>query len=152
MNKTYIRDGRAPIPENEITSKVMSSIHAKHTRPELALRQALSNNGLAGYRLHWKKAPGRPDVAYPKIKLAIFINGCYWHRCPYCNPPLPKTHQEFWIDKFSKNVERDQRKIRELEAQAWRVLVFWECQIKDKLDDCIERVRLARSQGTIQSK
>jgi len=127
--KKYIRDGRAPIPEKEITSKVMSSIRAKHTKPELILRKALYHNGLSGYRLHWKKVAGRPDITYPAAKIAIFVNGCFWHRCPHCNPPFPKTHMEFWADKFERNIERDQRKVKELEEQKWIVIVFWECQI-----------------------
>ncbi|MGB8215001.1 MAG: very short patch repair endonuclease [Anaerolineales bacterium] len=144
MNKKYIRDGRAPIPENEITSKVMSSIRAKNTKPELMLRKALFNNGLSGYRLHWKKAPGHPDISYPGKKLAIFVNGCFWHRCPYCNPPFPKTHREFWSEKFKKNVERDQRKIEELNNNGWKVLVFWECQVENDIQNCVEIVKLAK--------
>lgn len=84
--KNYIRDGRAPIPESEITSKVMSAVRGKDTKPELALRKALKDVGIQGYRLHWKRAPGRPDIAYPGSKVAIFVHGCFWHRCPYCNP------------------------------------------------------------------
>ena len=68
-SKKYIRDGRAPIPQKEITSRIMSSIKAKNTKPEVLLRKALTANNLSGYRLHWKKAPGRPDIVYPKIKL-----------------------------------------------------------------------------------
>jgi DNA mismatch endonuclease (patch repair protein) len=141
MNKTYIRDGRAPIPEKESTSKIMSLIRGKNTEPEVTLRKALFQSKLSGYRLHWKKAPGRPDISYPRLKIAIFVNGCYWHRCPYCNPPLPKTHIEFWSEKFKRNVERDNRKIKELEDQEWRVLVFWECQIKNNLQNCVDVVK-----------
>ena len=142
MNKIYIRDGRAPIPEKESISKIMSSIRGKNTKPEIILRKALFQSNLSGYRLHWKKAPGRPDISYPRLKVAIFVNGCYWHRCPYCNPPLPKTHIEFWSEKFQKNVERDKRKTDELRKLKWKVLVFWECQIENKLQDCIDEVKL----------
>lgn len=146
MNTKYIRDGRAPIPKNEITSKIMSSIHAKNTTPEISLRKALSSNGLSGYRLHWKGAPGKPDIAYPGIKLAIFVHGCYWHRCPYCNPSFPKTHKKFWRTKFSKNKERDERKKRELEQQGWTVIIFWECKIKENIARCVEIVRSRKFQ------
>jgi DNA mismatch endonuclease (patch repair protein) len=142
--KRYIRDGRAPIPEKETTSKVMSSIRAKNTKPELILRKALFHNGLSGYRLHWKKAPGQPDITYPAVKIAIFVNGCFWHRCPHCNPPFPKTHIGFWTNKFERNIERDQRKIKELEKQGWKVFVFWECQIENKLQQCVDIVKLAK--------
>jgi DNA mismatch endonuclease, patch repair protein len=141
MSTRYLRDGRAPIPEKEVTSKIMSSIRAKNTKPEIALRKALHASGLSGYRLHWKKAPGKPDITYPGRKLAIFVNGCYWHRCPHCNPPFPKTHQGFWEEKFRKNTERDLRKVEQLEQQGWKVIVIWECQIRDNLQICVDMIR-----------
>jgi len=128
---TYIRDGRAPIPESEVTSRVMSRIRGKDTKPELLLRKALREVGAPGYRLHWKKAPGRPDIAYPGKKLAVFVHGCYWHRCPHCGPSMPKTHTEFWTKKFERNQERDARKVRELKEAGWDVIVVWECEIKN---------------------
>lgn len=137
----YIRDGRAPIPESEVTSKVMSAVRAKHTKPELALRKALRGIGISGYRLHWKGAPGRPDIAYPKSKLAIFVHGCFWHRCPYCNSPLPKTHIDFWMKKFERNKERDAAKIRALEAEGWKVLVLWEHEIRKDALGCAWKVK-----------
>src|SRR5215216_2292637 len=145
MERVYIRDGRAPIPESEITSRVMSAIKAKNTKPEVRLRKALFHNGLSGYRLHWKKAPGRPDISYPGSKLAIFVHGCYWHRCPHCKPSFPKTHVEFWRNKFEKNIERDQRKINELQEQGWKVLVLWECKIKNNLAEYIEIIKNVKS-------
>jgi len=114
---SYIRDGRAPIPTSEITSRVMSANLGKNTKPELVLRKALRTIGLPGYRLHWKNAPGRPDIVFPGRKIAIFVNGCYWHRCPHCNLPLPKSNTDFWMEKFEKNKERDAEKIRNLEEK-----------------------------------
>lgn len=142
-SKVYIRDGRAPIPEKEATSRVMSANKAKNTKPEITLRKALFNNGLRGYRLHWKKVPGRPDIAYPSKKIAIFVNGCFWHRCPYCKPSFPKSNVEFWKNKFKKNKERDKRKKRELEKVGWKVLVFWECQIKNDLETCVALAKIS---------
>ena len=86
-----------------------------NTKPELLVRQRLREAGLTGYRLQWKKAPGRPDIAFPGRKIAIFVNGCFWHRCPHCNPSMPKRNTDFWIAKFKRNVERDQAAIAELE-------------------------------------
>lgn len=137
----YIRDGRAPVPESENTSKVMSAVRGKNTKPELALRKALREIGLLGYRLHWKRVPGRPDIAYPKSKLAIFVHGCFWHRCPYCNSPLPKTHTDFWLKKFERNKERDTSKILILEAEGWKVFVFWEHEIRKDAIECANRVK-----------
>ena len=141
MEKRYIRDGRAPLPENEMTSRVMSSIHAKNTTPELKLRKALWARGMSGYRLHWKKVPGRPDITYPGKKLAVFVNGCYWHRCPLCNPSSPKTHKVFWKNKFKNNIERDKRKTQELQNAGWNVLTIWECQIRNNLQECVNKLK-----------
>lgn len=117
----YKRDGRAPIPKKEVTSKVMSANKDRNTKPELKLRKALWEADLKGYRLHWKKAPGRPDICWPGKKVAVFVNGCYWHRCPHCNLPLPKSNTQWWKEKFNKNVSRDQLKICELEGEGWKV-------------------------------
>jgi len=120
----------------------MSKIRAKNTKPEILLRKALWKNGIKGYRLHWNKALGRPDIAFPGRKIAIFVNGCYWHRCPYCNPSFPKTHQDFWKVKFQKNVERDKKKIINLQKMDWKIIVVWECQIYTDLATQINCIRL----------
>lgn len=137
--RKYIRDGRAPIPESEATSRVMSANKGKNTKPEMALRKALFRKK-PGYRLHWEKVPGRPDICYPGKKIAVFVNGCFWHRCPYCDPPMPKPNIEFWEKKFSNNTKRDKRKTEELEAIGWTVLFIWECQINDNVDLCVEKI------------
>lgn len=139
--KKYIRDGRAPIPKNENISKVMSANKAKNTKPEILFRKALWHAGIKGYRLNWEKAPGRPDIAFPGKKIAIFIHGCYWHRCPYCSPSIPKSNAEFWDEKFKKNVARDKKKTNELELQDWKVIVIWECELKKNLGKQIEKIK-----------
>ncbi len=129
--KKYIRDGRAPIPINESTSKIMRANKARNTKPELILRKALYQSGMRGYRIHWKKAPGSPDIAFPGRKIAIFVNGCFWHRCPNCKPSYPKTNVKFWTEKFQKNIERDKRKIDILHLAGWKTFTFWECNINN---------------------
>ena len=141
--RTYIRDGRCPIPDSEVTSRIMSANKGKNTKPELILRQLLYDSGLRGYRLHWKKAPGRPDIAYPGRKLAIFVNGCYWHRCPYCKLPLPKSNTAWWRKKFKANKERDSKKEKALKDAGWIVLTVWECQMKKDLQKVLDRIRKA---------
>ena len=141
-DKFYIRDGRAPIPVNESTSEIMSSIKDRNTKPELILRKPLWNNGVKGYRLHWKKLPGKPDIAFPGKKLAIFVNGCFWHRCPYCNPPVPKSNTDFWTTKFQKNIERDQRKISQLKVAGWTSMIIWECQLKSNCKEYMEKIKM----------
>ncbi len=121
-------------------SKSMRSNKRKDTKPELILRKALRENGMSGYRLQWK-VPGRPDICYPGRKIAVFVNGCFWHRCPKCNLGLPKSNVDFWKTKFEKNVARDDRNYKALEEEGWRVVVIWECEIKKDLTSAIGRIR-----------
>ncbi len=139
--REYLRDGRAPIPEKEETSRIMSAIKGKDTKPEMLLRKSLYKNNIRGYRVHWKKAPGNPDICFPGMKFAIFVHGCFWHRCPYCNLHIPKSHSEYWTNKFKENVERDIRHQNELKQLEWKSLVLWECEIKKNLSNCISRVK-----------
>lgn len=115
---------------SEATRHVMQANKSKNTKPELLVRRHLREAGLPGYRLHWKKCPGKPDICYPGRKIAIFVNGCFWHRCPHCNLSTPKTNMEFWEAKFARNRARDERNQRELVDQGWTVLVVWECTLK----------------------
>ena len=101
------------------------------TKPELRFRRLLREAGFPGYRLHWKQAPGTPDIAYPGRKVAIFVNGCFWHRCPHCSPAMPKAHSDFWERKFVRNRERDVRKAAQLEAAGWHVVTVWECELRE---------------------
>jgi DNA mismatch endonuclease (patch repair protein) len=136
----YIRDGRAPIPKKASTSKLMHANKAKDTGPEILFRKALWKAGFRGYRLHPRELPGRPDISFGKVRLAVFINGCFWHRCPTCNLPLPQSNIDFWKNKFDTNVLRDQKKIRALEEIGWRTITIWECKITSDLEDCLEQV------------
>jgi DNA mismatch endonuclease (patch repair protein) len=140
--RKFLRDGRAPIPAKSSTSRVMSANRGKSTTPELLLRKSLSSSGLRGYRLNWRKAPGTPDIAFVKNKTAIFVNGCFWHRCPYCKPKMPKTHARFWANKFSSNKKRDKAKRALLAKNGWKVFTFWECQVKSDPQRAATKIRL----------
>lgn len=118
----------------------MSSIKQKDTKPELAVRKALFTAGVRGYRLHWVKVPGNPDLVFVSRKVAIFINGCFWHRCPKCNLPLPKSNTSYWTTKFEKNVMRDKKKIQDLKTMGWKTLVLWECEIRSNLPKVINKI------------
>ena len=150
-SKTYIRDGRAPIPEKESTSRVMSANKAKNTKPEIVLRQSMWKAGIKGYRLHPKNIVGTPDIAFIKRKIAIFVNGCFWHRCPHCNPSFPKSNIEFWSTKFHKNNERDNAKNESLKNDGWKVLVVWECQIKKGLSAIIESIKVLTAETDLHT-
>ena len=104
----------------------------RDTTPELKVRAMLRELGYPGYRLDWKKAPGHPDVAYPGRRIAIFVMGCFWHRCPTCNLPEPKSNAQYWHAKFARNVERDAKTKTALEDAGWKVVVIWEHQLKKR--------------------
>jgi DNA mismatch endonuclease (patch repair protein) len=138
--KIYSRDGRAPIPEKESTSKIMSAIKDKNTKPEVLLRQKLRERGIIGYRIHWKKAPGKPDIAFPGKKIAVFVHGCFWHRCPNCSLPVPRTHFDYWNAKFAKNVNRDSKTAQLLADLGWTSIVIWECEIQSDIEKYAQKV------------
>lgn len=121
----------------------MSRIRGKDTRPEIALRTALWSLGLR-YRLHYP-IPGRPDVVFPRQRLAVFVDGCFWHGCPK-HSTKPKTNSAFWMDKLEKNVARDRRNEHDLVEQGWTFVQFWEHQLDQNLRVCVSAV-LAHLEG-----
>lgn len=122
--------GPSPPPSSAAVSKVMRANKARDTVPELLLRRALRGAGLPGYVVSPRGLPGRPDVAFRRAKVAIFVHGCFWHRCPHCRPALPKSNRSFWYKKFRLNVARDKRKAQGLRGDGWVVLTFWECKVR----------------------
>ena len=111
-------------------SKMMSAIRGKDTGPEMVVRRFLHRQGYR-YRIHRKDLPGKPDIVIPRLKVCIFVHGCFWHRHPGCPfATTPKTRPEFWSEKFQKNVTRDLANINALEAAGWSVLIIWECQLR----------------------
>jgi DNA mismatch endonuclease (patch repair protein) len=122
----------------EQRSALMAKVSGKDTKPELVVRKLAHAMGFR-YRLHRKDLPGRPDLIFPKQKLALFVHGCFWHRhegCKKCSTPA--SRREFWAKKFAANVERDKRAQKELVALGWRVAIIWECETKDAV--CLEKL------------
>ncbi|MBX2972956.1 MAG: DNA mismatch endonuclease Vsr [Flavobacteriales bacterium] len=136
----YLRDGRAPVPTDERVSATMSRIRAKNTKPELLARQHLRSAGFTGYRLHYTKVPGRPDIAFVGRRLAVFVHGCFWHGCPHCRPRTPKSNSAFWVNKVATNQARDKRKVAELKKAGWRVFTVWECRLRSRPERELGRV------------
>ena len=118
----------------------MSRIRGRNTGLEKALRAALSQEGIKGYRLNYAKAPGRPDIAFVGRKAAVFVHGCFWHSCPHCQPQRPKSNRKFWHEKLDRNKARDQRKVRELRKAGWRVVTIWECRLRKRPLVQVQRV------------
>jgi len=138
--RKYTRDKRSPKPKSAAVSRVMSANKRGNTNPEIIFRAALREKGLIGYRLHWKKVPGSPDVAFPNKKLAVFINGCFWHRCADCKFPLPKTNKIFWQTKFKRNKNRDVKKVELLKKIGWKSVTVWEHEIKNNPGGAAKKV------------
>ena len=108
----------------------MSRIKGKDTRPEKIVRKFLSKRRVK-YRLHEKKLPGKPDVIIPKIKVVIFVNGCFWHQHKGCKKQaLPKTNIEYWKPKLKRNITKQKKDIKLLKRRGWKVFIIWECEIK----------------------
>lgn len=126
------RDRRNPPASSAAVARSMSANRASRTGPERTLARALWHAGFRGYRLNWKGAPGRPDIAFPGRRVAIFVHGCFWHRCPTCRLPLPKSNREFWKEKFRANRARDRRKSKLLRNEGWKVHEVWECWIQER--------------------
>ena len=111
-------------------SYCMSQIRGKNTKPELLLRRNLWKLGFR-YRVHYS-LPGRPDIVFTKKKIAVFVDGCFWHGCPD-HGVKPKTNKKFWREKIHGNILRDKRNTNNLVKEGWTVLRFWEHQIKKEL-------------------
>jgi len=117
----------------------MSQIKSKNTKPEIIFRKLLRINGLKGYRLH-AKIPGKPDIYYPAKKLAIFIDGCFWHGCKKCLK-LPKTHSAFWVKKINDNRQRDKKIRIALRKLGIKTIRFWQHEVQSSSDRIIGVVK-----------
>jgi len=127
-------------------SEVMSKIRSKNTKPEMTLRKALFVKGFR-YRINYKELPGKPDIVFPKYKIAIFVHGCFWHGHDIgcIDSHIPKTNTSFWIEKITKNKERDKKNIAQILSMGWNVLVVWDCEIQQKnnIELIIEKITSA---------
>ncbi len=108
----------------------MSRIKSRDTKPELALRRALFAKGLR-YRTRMP-LPGRPDIIFTKAKLAVFVDGCFWHGCP-AHGTLPKSNKEYWTAKLARNRARDAEATAALEESGWCVLRYWTHEIAESV-------------------
>jgi DNA mismatch endonuclease Vsr len=113
----------------EERSRLMASIRAKDTKPEVAVRRMLHAMGYR-FRLHRRELPGTPDIVLAARRSVIEVRGCFWHQHPGCpRARVPATRPDYWMPKLSANVARDARNCRLLRRSGWRVAVVWECQI-----------------------
>jgi DNA mismatch endonuclease, patch repair protein len=120
----------APAPYDR--SAVMRAVKSRDTGPERAVRKILQTIA-PGYRLHRADLPGRPDIAYGRRKLAIFVHGCFWHGHDCARGArMPKANADYWQAKIARNRARDEKTMAAYEAMNWRSLAVYECELKDR--------------------
>ena len=134
------------VHDEKTRSYNMSQIKGKNTRPEELVRKYLFAQGFR-YRKNDKRLPGSPDIVLPKYKTVIFVNGCFWHGHTGCKYFIwPQNNAEFWRNKITTNMQRDAKKIEQLDSMRWNVITVWECQLRpetrvDTLTSLAKQVR-----------
>jgi DNA mismatch endonuclease (patch repair protein) len=122
----------------KIRSKIMAAVKPFGNKTtEVAMGLVLRQNGLAGYRKHWRVV-GKPDFAWPGLRVALFVDGCFWHGCPRCKR-IPRSNTQFWESRIGGNQKRDRRVSRSLRRDGWLVLRVWECRVQDART--VEKIR-----------
>lgn len=123
----------ADIVDRETRSRMMSGIRGQNTRPEILVRSFLHRNGFR-FRLHVKQMKGTPDIVLPRYGAVIFVHGCFWHGhdCPLFK--WPKSREEFWKNKISRNQMNDRLVVEALQNQGWRICTIWECTLRKRHD------------------
>ncbi len=115
----------------EVRSRIMAQVKSKDMKPEMQVRRLLHGLGYR-YRLHRTDLPGKPDLVFQGRRKIIFVNGCFWHFHPgCCRVRIPATNQVYWLAKLKRNRARDERNLKMLRHNGWKVLTVWECQLRD---------------------
>lgn len=126
----------------DVRSRMMAAIRGRDTKPEIRVRSLVHRLGYR-FRLHRRDLPGSPDVVLPRLRICLFVHGCFWHRHPGCRAATtPKTRAAFWAEKFETNVARDARNEARLREMGWTIIIVWECETRD-LAALRERLKVA---------
>ena len=139
-NRVQPRLPAAPPASSAAVAASMRGNRSSKTSPEAVLARAFEEAGISGYVPDAKGLPGSPDVAFPRKHLAVFVHGCYWHRCPHCRPLFPHSDTEYCHAKFERNRRRDARVRVQLRVLGWKTSVLWECQVKSHPQRAAARV------------
>lgn len=124
----------------------MAAVRGKHTSPEVALRKELYAAGVRGWRCHYKRAPGTPDLAWPRRRVAVFVDGAFWHGHP--SRHKPGRSGAYWDEKIEGNVARDRRVDAELQALGWTVVRVWDFEVRKDAGGTVERIEAALRETT----
>ena len=117
----------------------MSRIRSRDTKPEMLLRRALWASGCRGYRTHPRGVEGKPDVAFIGLRVAVFVDGCFWHGCPVCFV-APGSNKDYWESKMLRNRQRDEQVTASLIAAGWTVIRLWEHEVEADAASCAANV------------
>jgi len=131
----------------EQRSRTMSRIRRKDTQPELILRRALWTSGLRGYRVDDRRLPGRPDIAWSRMRVAVFVDGAFWHG--HESAYTPGRHGPYWDEKVARNLERDCAANAALRTMGWTVLRYWDFDVRTQLDRCLGEIRGALQEAAV---
>lgn len=126
----------------------MRSNKSKGTKPEALFTRMVWAAGARGYRKHYSRLPGKPDLAFNRAKVAVFFHGCFWHLCPHCSVKrnlVPSLNREYWAPKLARNVERFEQHRQELERLGYKVVVIWGCEFKKDPETAVAKVMAALS-------
>ncbi len=123
---------------SEKASKILSKVRSKNTKTEIVLRKALWNSGFR-FRKNYVNLPGHPDIVFLKAKVAIFVDGEFWHGYDWEDRKTRlKTNTEYWIPKIERNMQRDREQTQSLKDAGWTVVRLWEKQVINDILKCIE--------------
>jgi DNA mismatch endonuclease (patch repair protein) len=124
-----------------VRSRTMAAVKSTGNRStERVLRARLVRSGFRGWRMHARDVAGCPDFVFDEARVAVFVDGCFWHGCPACRRP-PSSNQEYWTKKVARNVARDRRNARALRKDGWRVVRVWECALRSDAGKVVRRIR-----------
>lgn len=122
----------------EQRKKNMQNIRSADTKMEVLIRSELHKRGFR-FRKNVKSMGGKPDIVFTKYKVVVFLDSCFWHKCPY-HSNIPKTNVAYWIPKLERNKKRAKEVNKKLRQQGWRVLRFWEHQVNNNFDRVIDKI------------
>jgi DNA mismatch endonuclease (patch repair protein) len=126
--------------DKEKRSWIMARVLSKGTKPERSVVQALRAAGLR-FQQNRKDLPGNPDIIFPKLKLAVFVNGCFWHWHGCKRSRMPASNVDYWHAKINRNLSRDRRMRRLLSAQGWHYATIWECNTSKGLNRLLAKMK-----------
>ena len=128
----------------EVRSRIMASVRGRDTRPELYVRRAVWSKGFR-YRLHVRRLPGTPDLALAKYKVAVFVQGCFWHQHGCHRSKRPTSNRDYWDRKLDGNLARDAQNQARLRELGWTVTKIWECRLQHDTEMTLRFLETLRS-------